>query len=174
MERVGLSFEPAVVRLGSLRSSDRSGGSAGLLLHEVHSFQPSKRHISVREDRYRSITVIKMTILLRRRSDMTHDEFVAYHRDQHAPLFCALAEVKQYVRRYVQCHAIGDPLPGLPDNHIDGSTELWFEDVAGIAGVFESANYMTTIRPDEEKFLDLHGCEFLLGEESEVIAIEQA
>ena len=118
--------------------------------------------------------MIKMTILLRRKTDMTHEEFVAYHRDQHAPLFSALAEVKQYVRRYVQCHAISDALPGLPDNHIDGSTELWFDDVVGIAGVFESANYMKTIRPDEAKFLDLHACEFLLGKESEVIASAQA
>ncbi len=28
---------------------------------------------------------------------------------------------------------------------------------------------MKTIRPDEEKFLDLHACEFLLGTEREVI-----
>ena len=113
--------------------------------------------------------MIKMTILLRRKPEMSHDEFVSYHRNNHAPLFSSLAEVKQHVRRYVQCHATGDALPGLPENHIDGSTELWFDDVAGIAGVFQSENYMKTIRPDEEKFLDLHACEFLLGTEREVI-----
>ena len=113
--------------------------------------------------------MIKMTILLRRKPELTHDEFVAYHRNQHAPLFSALAEVKQHVRRYVQCHATVDPLPGLPDNGIDGITELWFDDTAGIARVFESLNYMATVRPDEEKFLDLHACEFLVGAEHEVI-----
>ncbi len=118
--------------------------------------------------------MIKMTILLRRKPEMSHEEFVAYHRNQHAPLFSALAEVKQHVRRYVQCHATGDPLPGLPDNGIDGSTELWFDDVAGIAGVFHSPNYMATIRPDEEKFLDLHACEFLVGTEHEVVPLAHA
>ncbi len=118
--------------------------------------------------------MIKMTILLRRKPELTHDEFIAYHRDRHAPLFSALDEVKQYVRRYVQCHATGDLLPGLPDNHIDGSTELWFDDIAGIAGVFQSPNYLATIRPDEEKFLDLHACEFLLGSENEVIPATHA
>ena len=113
--------------------------------------------------------MIKMTILLRRKPEMSHEEFVAYHRNQHAPLFSALPEVEQHVRRYVQCHATGETLPGLPDNHIDGSTELWFDDLADIAGVFQSPNYMATIRPDEEKFLDLHACEFLVGTEYEAI-----
>ncbi len=118
--------------------------------------------------------MIKMTILLRRKPELSHDDFVAYHRDQHASLFSELAEVKQYVRRYVQCHATNDRLPGLPDNHIDGSTEIWFDDLAGIAGVFQSASYMATIRPDEEKFLDLHACEFLVGVENEVIPLTYA
>lgn len=118
--------------------------------------------------------MIKMTILLRRKAEMTHDEFVAYHRDNHAPLFSSLAEVKRYVRRYVQSHSISDQLPGLPDNHIDGSTELWFDDLAGIEGVFQSSNYMATIRPDEEKFLNLHACEFLVGVENEVIPAAHA
>ena len=100
---------------------------------------------------------------------MSHEQFASYHRNQHAKLFASMPEVKQSVRRYVQCHPTGDQLPGLPDNHIDGSTEIWFDDLAGLAKVFRSANYMTAIRPDEENFLDLHACEFLLGEEYEVI-----
>ncbi len=115
--------------------------------------------------------MIKMTILLRRRPEMTHEEFASYHRNNHAPLFSSLAEVKQHVRRYVQCHSTGEQLPGLPDNHIDGSTELWFDDLVGLAGVFQSPNYMKVIRPDEEKFLDLHACEFLVGVENDVISL---
>ena len=118
--------------------------------------------------------MIKMTILLRRKAGTSHDDFVAHHRNNHAPLFGSLPEVKKFVRRYVQCHSTGDQLPGLPDNHIDGSTELWFDDLAGLAGVFQSQNYMTTIRPDEEKFLDLHACEFLVGAEHEVISMAHA
>ena len=113
--------------------------------------------------------MIKMTILLRRKPEMSREDFIRYHRNNHAPLFASLAEVKQNVRRYVQCHSTGDQLPGLPDNHIDGSTELWFDDLAGLAAVFQSPNYMQTIRPDEEKFLDLHACEFLVATEHEVI-----
>ena len=45
--------------------------------------------------------MIKFTILLRRREGTSHDEFVAYHRDQHAPLFMSMPVVQQHVRRYV-------------------------------------------------------------------------
>lgn len=118
--------------------------------------------------------MIKMTILLRRKQGMTHEEFVAYHRDHHAPLFSSLSEVKRYVRRYVQCHDLGAALPGLPDNGIDGSTELWFDDVAGLTALFSAPSYMTIIRPDEGKFLDLAACEFLVGTEHEVIPVMKA
>ncbi len=113
--------------------------------------------------------MIKFTIILRRKPDLTHEQFVDYHRNTHAALFRSLPEVKQHVRRYVQCHSTGDHLPGLPDSRIDGTTELWFDDLQGLAAVFQSATYLKTIRPDEEKFLDLHACEFLLGTEHTVI-----
>ncbi len=114
--------------------------------------------------------MIKMTILLRRNPGMSHDEFVAYHRDIHAPLFCSLPEAKQHVRRYVQSHSTGEQFPGMPDYRIDGSTELWFDDVTGAAAVFTSVDYMAIIRPDEQKFLDLAGCEIFFGVEHEVVA----
>ena len=113
--------------------------------------------------------MIKFTILLRRNPDMTHEQFVQYHRTQHAQLFCSLPEVQQHVRRYVQCHATGESLPELPDSKIDGSTELWFDDLESLAAVFTSPKYMEVIRPDEATFLDLQACEFLLGVEHPVI-----
>ena len=113
--------------------------------------------------------MIKFTIILRRKPDTTHEAFVEHHSHVHAPLFTSLPEVKQYVRRYVQSHAAGETVPGMPDSKIDGTTELWFDDMAGLAGVFHSEAYMKTIRPDEESFLDLYACEFLVGVENNVI-----
>ena len=84
-------------------------------------------------------------------------------------MFASLPEVKQHVRRYVQGHSTGDELPGMPPLTFDGVTELWFDDLAGVAGVFESKRYIETIRPDEESFLDLHRCECLLTTEHTVI-----
>ncbi len=114
--------------------------------------------------------MVKFTILLRRKPETTHDEFVAYHRERHAPLFCALPAVRQHVRRYVQSHTVPASIPGLPPVTSDGITELWFDDVAGLEAVFTSKSYMDTIRPDEAQFLDLPGCEFVLSTETVLIA----
>jgi len=72
--------------------------------------------------------------------------FVWYHKNNHAPLFTALPELKENVRRYVQCHS-----------------------VKSIGKVFNAKPYLELIRPDEEKFLDLPGCGFLISIENPVI-----
>ena len=114
--------------------------------------------------------MIKFTILLRRNPAMSHDEFVTYHKERHAPLFCALPEVREHVRRYVQSHTVLATIPGLPPMTFEGITELWFDDVAGLAAVFTAENYFATIRPDEARFLDLHACEFILSQETTFIS----
>lgn len=113
--------------------------------------------------------MIKFTILLRKRADLTHEEFVQYHQTRHAPLFSSLPEVQQYVRRYVQGHSLPFDLPGLPPPAYDGTTELWFDAVEDIAKVFAAADYLRIIRPDEAKFLDLAGCGFLVLAENPVL-----
>lgn len=113
--------------------------------------------------------MVKFTILLRKRAELSHDEFVTYHRTKHAPLFSSLPEVQQYVRRYVQCHTLAVALPGMPPPAYDGITELWFDNEEAIGHVFTSERYMAQIRPDEAKFLDLAGCGFLVCAEDSVI-----
>ena len=113
--------------------------------------------------------MIKFTILLRRRQDLTREEFVQHHKDNHAPLFKSLPEVQQYVRKYVQSHTQPVTLPGMPPPAYDGMTELWFDDIASIEKLFTAPRYMEVIRPDEEKFLDLQGCGFLVCTENQVI-----
>jgi EthD domain len=46
--------------------------------------------------------MLKVHILSRRRSDMTHEQYVAYWRDVHAPLFASQPDVKRYVRHYLR------------------------------------------------------------------------
>ena len=81
------------------------------------------------------VSAIKFSILLARRPGLSHDEFVTYHRDQHAPLFMSIAAVQQHVRHYVQQQTLGISAPGLPAPAYDGITELWFDDVDGIIAV---------------------------------------
>lgn len=106
--------------------------------------------------------MVKFTILLRKRPEMTHEEFVQYHQTQHAPLFLSVPAVQQYVRRYVQGHTLPFAMPGMPPFAYDGTTELWFDTPEDIGKVFGDAEYLRLIRPDEVKFLDLAECGFLL------------
>ena len=111
----------------------------------------------------------KFTILLKRKPSLSPEEFVAYHREKHAPLFRSLPVVQRLVRRYVQQHLLPVQIPGLPPAKYDGVTELWFDDVEGIGALFNDPAYLAQIRPDEEKFLDLAGCDFLISQENSVI-----
>lgn len=113
--------------------------------------------------------MIKFTILLKKRQGSTQEEFVQYHKNNHAPLFKSLPEVQQYVRKYVQGHTQPVDLPGMPPPAYDGTTELWFDDIEAIAKLFTAPRYMEVIRPDEEKFLDLQGCGFLVCTENQVM-----
>ena len=113
--------------------------------------------------------MIKFTILLKKNPAMTQEEFVRYHRETHAALFESLPESRQYVRRYVQQHPIEGGIPGMPPRTYDGITELWFDDVEELGKLFGSKSYMDAIRPDEEKFLDLAGCSFMLSTENVVV-----
>ena len=133
----------------------------------IEPFTEARRRRRARELQ-EEVALVKFTILLRRNAAMTHDAFVAHHRGSHAALFMSVAAVQAHVRRYVQQHALPVDLPGLPPNKYDGITELWFDDVEGIAKVFGDPEYLARIRPDEQRFLDLHGCDFVVSRETEV------
>ena len=100
---------------------------------------------------------------------MTQEEFVTYHCQKHAPLFCSLPAVQQSVRKYVQQHTLPIEMPGLPPAKYDGITELWFDDANDIGTLFNDPEYLAQIRPDEERFLDLHGCDFIVSKEHVVL-----
>jgi uncharacterized protein (TIGR02118 family) len=116
--------------------------------------------------------LIKFTAFMRRRPGLTHEQFVAHHREVHAPLFVALAATRKYVRRYTQSHPIAGRVPGFPPSTFDGITEMWFDDLPKCHALFGDAEYLRTIRPDEERFIDTSNTEMLLTVERAVIPYE--
>ena len=114
--------------------------------------------------------MIKFTILLRRKESLTHEAFVEHHKTVHAALFLSIPVVKGTVRRYIQQHTLPVELPGMPPAKYDGVTELWFNSIEDLASCFSDAEYLARVRPDEESFLDLHGCDFIVSTENTVLA----
>lgn len=121
--------------------------------------------------------MIKLVFCLRRRGEMTREEFQRYWREQHAPL------VRERVAaigalRYVQVHTTHDDLNaalragrGGPEAY-DGIAELWFEDRAALEAAFgtEAARRAgAELLADERQFIDLAQSPIWLADEHEIV-----
>jgi uncharacterized protein (TIGR02118 family) len=97
--------------------------------------------------------MIKFTFLVQKLPGMSLDEFVDYHKNKHAPLFCSIPEVELYVRKYVVNHPI--VAEGFPKPLYDAVTEISFDSFEDFNTFFSSENYLTKVRPDEPNFFEL-------------------
>ena len=114
--------------------------------------------------------MIKLSILMVRRSDISYEDFIHHWREVHAPLFAAQPESRKYVRRYSQDHRTGDVLPGTIASNFDGIAEIWFDDISAAKAFFASDGYQRNVIPDEEAFMDRKRCELLYTHEYPVMA----
>ncbi|MFE1591232.1 EthD domain-containing protein [Nocardia sp. NPDC058705] len=112
--------------------------------------------------------MIKLSVFLTRRADLTHEEFVDYWTQKHTPMVAGLPGGEVPVRRYVQLLPTDDEIPGIDTAAYDGVAELWVDDIADAARWFSSETYATTIAADEEKFLDRSRTRFLYTTESPI------
>jgi uncharacterized protein (TIGR02118 family) len=124
------------------------------------------------------VQVIKLVFSLRRRPEMTRDEFQAYWRDQHAPLVSRHAEALR-LRRYVQTHARSSELAaaqsaarGSEPDAYDGQAELWWDsldDVAAAISTPAGQQAAIALLEDERRFIDLERSPLWIGEEHAVV-----
>ncbi|MEU1726306.1 EthD domain-containing protein [Nonomuraea sp. NPDC005692] len=112
--------------------------------------------------------MIKISVFLTRRADLTHEQFVDYWTQKHTPLVLSLPGGKVPVRRYVQLLPIEDGIPGISTAAYDGVAEVWVDDIADAARWFTSDTYTTTVAEDEEKFLDRSRTRFLYTTETPI------
>jgi uncharacterized protein (TIGR02118 family) len=123
--------------------------------------------------------VIKLTFVVRRRTDIDPAEFHRYWRDQHGPLVRSLQPALG-IRRYVQTHRMETPLNDVLRasraalEPFDGVAELWWEDLdALVAAASSSEGYAAgqTLLEDEARFIDLEQSALWIGQEIEIIAL---
>ncbi|MFD6162382.1 EthD domain-containing protein [Nocardia sp. NPDC060256] len=112
--------------------------------------------------------MIKLSVFLTRRADLTHEEFVEYWTQQHTPLIASVPSGEVPVRRYVQLLPTDDEIPGITTAYYDGVAEVWVDDIADAARWFTSDTYTTTIAADEEKFIDRSQTRFLYTTETPI------
>ena len=112
--------------------------------------------------------MIKITILLTRRNDLTHEEFIEYWTKKHTPLLATLPSEEVTVSRYVQLMPTGDSIPGVETSSVDAVAELWVDSVADATKWFTSDTYQTTVATDEENFLDRSKTRFIYATEQTI------
>ena len=126
--------------------------------------------------------MIKLTFVVRRRSDVEPAEFHRYWRDQHGPLVRSLQSVLG-IRRYVQTHRLETPMNDLLRasrralEPFEGVAELWWDDLDALVAAATSSEGSAAGRlllEDETKFIDLERSALWLGEEIEIIPLDSS
>lgn len=112
--------------------------------------------------------MVKVSIFLTRRPDLTHDEFVTYWTQKHTPLLANLPPGAVTVNRYVQLLPVPGNIPGVETAEHDAVAELWVDSVGDAATWFTSQTYLTTIATDEENFLNRDKTRFFYADETVV------
>jgi hypothetical protein len=112
--------------------------------------------------------MVKLFAMLRRRPDMTVEEFVVHWRDVHGPLIASEPTLARHLVRYEQ-HVRHRP-DGLSGSEgLDGVAVQWFRSIDDFAGFLAEPAYSELIAPDEGRFLDLTRLEFIITEEPTVV-----
>jgi len=121
--------------------------------------------------------MIKLTYCLRRRPDLTWEEFSRYWREVHAPLVAERAAVLG-IRRYVQLrtvqlpdlHAVFQARNGGSPEPFDGVAELWFDSLESMGTASPEATQASAeLLEDERNFIDLPNSPLWFGEDYVVV-----
>jgi uncharacterized protein (TIGR02118 family) len=121
--------------------------------------------------------MIKIVFCLRRRADLSREEFQTYWRSVHAPLVRSHADALG-IRRYVQVHSIDDSVstavagPRHSPEPFDGVAELWLDSLDALMATGSSEAGRTAsaqLLEDERRFIDLARSPLFLAEEHVVI-----
>lgn len=94
-------------------------------------------------------TMVKGTIVVRRKFGTTRDDFRRYWEDVHAPI----VRDQPGLRRYVQCRTL-DAAYNYSDPRWDGVAQVWFDSAAAVRAASESAFERARLLPDVAKFVD--------------------
>lgn len=108
--------------------------------------------------------MIRITFLLRRRPELSIDEFRRYWLEEHGPLVAGHAR-RINALRYVQVHTLDDPAnPAMAESRggmeapYDGVAEVWFESRDALVAALQSESgrrAAAELVADEARFIDL-------------------
>ncbi len=120
--------------------------------------------------------MIKFVYVVRRRPEVSPEDFRKYWLEKHGPLVRSQAKALR-AKRYVQSHTLDLPLNQIAQQirrsqpPYDGITELWWdsmEDLIAAAQTPEGQQANLTLAQDEARFCDLPNCSVFFTQEHTV------
>ena len=108
--------------------------------------------------------MVKIVYVIKRKEEISVEEFQTYWRETHAPITAAIPGV----RRYVQCHTLPELYGDSDDPAFDGAAELCFDSLEAMQEAFRTKE-TAAARKSELEFID-HGKSFrIVTEEKPVV-----
>jgi uncharacterized protein (TIGR02118 family) len=121
--------------------------------------------------------MVKLVFVIRRREELSPEEFHRYWLEEHGPLARRLLE-SLGVRRYVQTHTTGGELNAALAGArgtaaaFDGLAEIWWDSLDHLlaaAGSEEGQRANETLAEDEARFIDLERSSLFVTEEHTIL-----
>ena len=105
--------------------------------------------------------MVKVVVLLPRRTDMSREDFERYLRETHVPLLVKLPRLRRLVLNWVL------PDPNGPAPAYDAVGEDWFDDAQALSAAFASPEGKA-VADDTPNFLDMSRFGLLVTEEEDI------
>lgn len=112
--------------------------------------------------------MVKLFAFIRRRPDLSAEEFHAHWRDRHGPLIADTPELARHVVRYEQ-HPRHHPGRRSGSDGIDGVAVQWFESMDHFRSFLTDPAYAELVAVDERRFIDTDRIEYVITDEPAVI-----
>ncbi|KAJ6576411.1 EthD domain-containing protein [Mycena vulgaris] len=113
---------------------------------------------------------IRVTVLIRRRPDLTQEQFLQHWTTEHVQIFSNVKKVQEKVIRYNQFHILkpeSDQLAaaGFPVPKYDAAAEFIVEKLDDLMELLQDQEYQQKVTADESNFLDHSSIQVLVGED---------
>jgi hypothetical protein len=116
--------------------------------------------------------MIKLVCFLKRKPELTHEEFIDHWLNRHAPLIAGTPELARHLIRYEQLQPTAYA-SWMGSEGYDGITLQWMSGPEAFEAFIGEPTYQELVAPDEKRFLDTSALVWMITEEP-VVAIDGA
>ncbi len=112
---------------------------------------------------------VKLLALLRRRADLSPEQFHTHWSGPHARLFSENDSLREHILAYQQNHRFAEDYTRDPGTYWDGLAEQWYASMEAFYAGAGGAPFNELVVPDEECFIDRPATQFILSRPAEII-----